>query len=207
MSISQTARLFYLISNRLSSTFFNFFSNSFLMNLCLADSLFTLSYPVAFVNYFFEFFRFFINLRKFKRRRRDLNPRAALATYTLSRGTSSASRVLLQSPNNSTMLNLECAFLTAHELLYLIFFFLSTVFSNFILFFYYLLQVSAFFKQNSLQIPGIFPDCFLDSSFYLGCNLCRFHIFILIIIYWFQKMNLYIQHFCRSGIKCFIRIN
>lgn len=37
-----------------------------------------------------------VNLLKIKRRRRDLNPRAALTTCTLSRGVPSASWVLLQ---------------------------------------------------------------------------------------------------------------
>ena len=64
MSVSQTARLFYLISNRLSSTFFNFFQTLFLMNLCLADSLFTLSRLQAFVNKFFHFFEKFIFFKK-----------------------------------------------------------------------------------------------------------------------------------------------
>ena len=62
-SVSQTARLFYLISNHLSSTF-STFSNSFLMNFCLADSLFTLSCLQAFVNKFFYFFEKFIFFKK-----------------------------------------------------------------------------------------------------------------------------------------------
>ena len=44
--------------------FFNFFSNSFLMNFCLADSLFTLSCLQAFVNKFFYFFEKFIFFKK-----------------------------------------------------------------------------------------------------------------------------------------------
>ena len=63
-SVSQTARLFYLISNHLSSAFFNFFQILFLMNLCLADSLFTLSCLQAFVNKFFHFFEKFIFFKK-----------------------------------------------------------------------------------------------------------------------------------------------
>ena len=59
-SVSQTAHLFYLISNHLSSTF----STSFLMNFCLADSLFTLSCLQAFVNKFFHFFEKFIFFKK-----------------------------------------------------------------------------------------------------------------------------------------------
>ena len=38
---------------------------------------------------------------KKERRKRDSNPRAACATYTLSRGASSASWVFLQKPNNA----------------------------------------------------------------------------------------------------------
>ena len=84
-------------------------------------------------------FLIFLNL-KFKkikkRRRRDLNPRAALTTYTLSRGTSSASWVLLQSPNYLTNVKLwSCASFVAHLLLYLKDHFLSTSFLSF-LFFY-----------------------------------------------------------------------
>ena len=63
MSVSQTARLFYLILNRLSSTFSTFFK-LFLMNLCLADSLFTLSHSQAFVNKFFHFFEKFVLFKK-----------------------------------------------------------------------------------------------------------------------------------------------
>ena len=130
-SVSQTARLFYLISFCLSSTFFKFFSNIFELRFCcrFVDDLDTLSYLLSFVNCWFHFSEilfwwisvsltacllyhvckrlstsFFIFLKslffsKKLRRRRDLNPRAALATYTLSRGTSSASWVLLQTPN------------------------------------------------------------------------------------------------------------
>ena len=56
-----------------------------------------LSLLLFFVNYFFYFFVFPNNWQKIKRRRRDLNPRAGYPTYTLSRGTSSATWVLLQS--------------------------------------------------------------------------------------------------------------
>ena len=52
------------------------------------DDLSTLPQVESFVNHFFDFFKFKI-LKNQKRRRRDLNPRAALTTYTLSRGTSS----------------------------------------------------------------------------------------------------------------------
>ena len=46
----------------------------------------------------FYFFEFFILFKRFKkiRRRRDLNPRTARTVYTLSRGASSATWVLLQ---------------------------------------------------------------------------------------------------------------
>ena len=73
-----------------------------------------------------------------KRRRRDLNPRAALTTYTLSRGTSSASWVLLQSPNYLTNVKLwSCASFVAHLLLYLKDHFLSTSFLSFLFFIYF----------------------------------------------------------------------
>ncbi len=51
------------------------------------DSLFILSQSQSLVNNFFYFFKTFSCS---ERRRRDLNPRAAQTTYTLSRGTSSA---------------------------------------------------------------------------------------------------------------------
>ena len=71
--------------------FFKFFSKLFLMKFFVfVDDLSTLSQVGSFVNHFFDFFKFKI-LKNQKRRRRDLNPRAALTTYTLSRGTSSAS--------------------------------------------------------------------------------------------------------------------
>ena len=60
-----------------------------------SDSLYILSCSSCLVNTFFQLF-----LRKLKRRRRDLNPRAAQTTYTLSRGASSASWVLLRTPNS-----------------------------------------------------------------------------------------------------------
>ena len=72
--------------------FFKFFSklfNDFCDSLLISNS-FTLSHSFLNVKYFFEVFYFF-KIQNFKRRRRDLNPRAGHPTYTLSRGTSSAS--------------------------------------------------------------------------------------------------------------------
>ena len=45
--------------------------------VCLTDSLFTLPHLIDCVKYFFEVFYFF-KIQNFKRRRRDLNPRAAI---------------------------------------------------------------------------------------------------------------------------------
>ena len=45
--------------------------------VCLSDSLFTLPHLIDCVKYFFEVFYFF-KIQNFKRRRRDLNPRAAI---------------------------------------------------------------------------------------------------------------------------------
>ena len=70
--------------------FFKFFQNFFDEVFVFIDDLSTLPQVESFVNHFFDFFKFKI-LKNQKRRRRDLNPRAALTTYTLSRGTSSAS--------------------------------------------------------------------------------------------------------------------
>ena len=68
--------------------------------VCLSDNLFILSHSQLLVKNFFNFFRSFQLLKKLKRRRRDLNPRAALTTYSLSRGAPSAS--LGTSPNCPT---------------------------------------------------------------------------------------------------------
>ena len=45
--------------------------------VCLSDSLFTLAHLIDCVKYFFEVFYFF-KTQNLKRRRRDLNPRAAI---------------------------------------------------------------------------------------------------------------------------------
>ena len=45
--------------------------------VCLSDSLFTLPHLIDCVKYFFEVFYFF-KIQNLKRRRRDLNPRAAV---------------------------------------------------------------------------------------------------------------------------------
>ena len=134
MSASQTARLFYLISFCLSRTFLSFFKTFLMKFFVFIDDLSTLPQVESFVNHFFDFFKFKI-LKNQKRRRRDLNPRAALTTYTLSRGTSSASWVLLQSPNYLTNVKLwSCASFVAHLLLYLKDHFLSTSFLSFLFF-------------------------------------------------------------------------
>ena len=85
-----TACLFYLISFCLSRTFLSFFKTFLMKFFIFIDDFSTLPQVESFVNHFFDFFKFKI-LKNQKRRRRDLNPRAALTTYTLSRGTSSAS--------------------------------------------------------------------------------------------------------------------
>ena len=128
-----TACLFYLIFSCLSRTFLSFFITFFDEVFVFVDDLSTLSQVESFVNHFFDFFIF---LKNQKRRRRDLNPRAALTTYTLSRGTSSASWVLLQSPNYLTNVKLwSCASFIAHLLLYLKDYFLSTSFLSFFIFY------------------------------------------------------------------------
>ena len=58
-------QLVYFISSQIiCQVLFQLFSNSFLMNFCLADSLFTLSCLQAFVNKFFYFFEKFIFFKK-----------------------------------------------------------------------------------------------------------------------------------------------
>ena len=84
---SVTTHLVYHIFKSLSTTFlFYFFASSD----CFRSSLSIIPWLSLFVNHFFNLFYFF------ERRKRDLNPRAALATYTLSRGASSASWVFLR---------------------------------------------------------------------------------------------------------------
>ena len=85
-----TALTVYHVQACLSRLFLFSFSPRFLSS----DSFNRLSYLSTFVNNFFTQFVF-----KCERRKRDLNPRAGYPTYTLSRGTSSASWVLLQTPN------------------------------------------------------------------------------------------------------------
>ena len=91
-------RLVYSITcSFLCQQLFLFFSklfNDFCDSLLIRNS-FNLSHSFLNVKYFFEVFYFF-KIQNFKRRRRDLNPRAGHPTYTLSRGTSSASWVFPQ---------------------------------------------------------------------------------------------------------------
>ena len=67
-SVSQAARLFYLISFCLSSTFFKFFSNIFELRFCcrFVDDLDTLSYLLSFVNCEFHFSEILFNCLFFK---------------------------------------------------------------------------------------------------------------------------------------------
>ena len=68
MSVSQTARLFYLISFCLSSTFFKFFSNIFELRFCcrFVDDSDTLLYLLSFVNNEFHFSEILFNCLFFK---------------------------------------------------------------------------------------------------------------------------------------------
>ena len=124
----------YHIQRCLSTTFSFFFFNSFELMCCrfrqlwyfikclslcqelfsffilnvsaLCDSLIILSNHQSFVN---NFFQKNSNNSYFKseRRKRDLNPRAGYPTYTLSRGTSSATWVFLQSSLFDNMMLFE----------------------------------------------------------------------------------------------------
>ena len=91
-SLSFDSSFILSLSFSFVKNFFKFFSklfNDFCDSLLISNS-FTLSHSFLNVKYFFEVFYFF-KIQNFKRRRRDLNPRAGYPTYTLSRGTSSAS--------------------------------------------------------------------------------------------------------------------
>ena len=76
------------------NNFFNLFFQALSNSLLFCDSHIRLSHLYVLVNSFLIYFIMFFYI--IKRRKRDLNPRAALATYTLSRGTSSASWVFLR---------------------------------------------------------------------------------------------------------------
>ena len=86
---SATTSLFYHIADRLSTTFYLFFSFYF---LSFSRQVFTISCLSVFVNNFFILFSSTdLRFMETERRKRDLNPRAGCPTYTLSRGASSAS--------------------------------------------------------------------------------------------------------------------
>ena len=89
----------------LSRTFLTFFK-SFLMFFFQTYSA-SIDFIIDFryCQELFYFFEFFILFKRFKkiRRRRDLNPRTARTVYTLSRGASSATWVLLQIQMHSVL--------------------------------------------------------------------------------------------------------
>ena len=102
---------FYILSRSFSfvKKFFQLFSTVFSVVIC--DSFYILSKPFPFVKNFLFFICIILQQLLYliisrcdcqypfkvkNRRRRDLNPRAARTTYTLSRGASSATWVLLQ---------------------------------------------------------------------------------------------------------------
>ena len=87
-------RLFYQTHLPSSRTFFKFFWSSFSCH-SISFVIISISFPSV-----KNFFSFLFNSKLFskskERRRRDLNPRTAQTVYTLSRGASSATWVLLQ---------------------------------------------------------------------------------------------------------------
>ena len=88
---------FIFVCQELFSSFLKLFNESFVIRYSSATRLL---YHIHFwmSSTFLKFFIF--KIKNLKRRRRDLNPRAGHPTYTLSRGTSSASWVLLLTPNS-----------------------------------------------------------------------------------------------------------
>ena len=96
----------FRLCQELFSSFFKFFFDVLLPTFSLTTRLFYHSFSSLSRTFLFIFcFFIFHKKQKIKRRRRDLNPRAGYPTYTLSRGTSSASWVLLQTPNFQLLWN------------------------------------------------------------------------------------------------------
>ena len=93
----------------------------------------------------------------FKRRRRDLNPRAGYPTYTLSRGASSATWVLLQMPKYKMI----CAVTHSWRMVYYTKTLRSCqpVFSNFLFFSYY-------YRKYALQNPNQPPRIAEKSAYH-----------------------------------------
>ena len=83
------------------------------------------------------------------------------------------------------------------QLLFRIFLIFSLLAYNYIIYAYFLYSKDLKTTVNRT----------LYSFFHYGCYFCCFHIFILIIVYGFQKMYLHYKFFDRSRIKRFIRIN
>ena len=100
------------------------------------NSLFSLTQLSQLVKHFFYFFLFKF-FQKIRRRKRDLNPRAARTTYTLSRGASSASWVFLQMLNLIVVYSVSYFLLRqTHDLVYQKKTTLST--HNFIFFYFFI---------------------------------------------------------------------
>ena len=87
----------------------NFFHLFYLRLSCLSDATCIFYYIQSDLSSTFLFsFVFLPKKQKRIRRRRDLNPRTAWTVYTLSRGASSATWVLLHMPKYNKILNSPC---------------------------------------------------------------------------------------------------
>ena len=134
--------LYFIKSFSLCQELFNFFQSFYLLRSFSRVSLDIISFVLLNVNTFFKVFSFSSKLILYhsryhliiltyknywlssifpddiKRRKRDLNPRAGHPTYTLSRGTSSASWVFLLTELNCISTVIIQLALTVRNLLY-----------------------------------------------------------------------------------------
>ena len=147
-----TAILDYHISFRLSTTFFtflNFYFFCFYRSIKCSDIIPCFLFVCQ--HLFSTFFKFLYQHFTFpenKRRRRDLNPRTARTVYTLSRGASSATWVLLQ----IHCIQFWIAFISdAFEIILYEFTFVNAFFHFFQLFILYLIKSTYLYFLLSLQ--------------------------------------------------------
>ena len=105
-SFTAKAFVFYHCFAHLSRTFFIFFTWDCLA--CQTQLVYSIISNLICQALFYSLLYFCQKKQKRIRRRRDLNPRTAWTVYTLSRGASSATWVLLHMPKYNKILNSPC---------------------------------------------------------------------------------------------------